>query len=195
VIRAAGAAAVALALAAPATAAPPDDAGGACDAPLRPWARGATPALAGEDLSGRAVDLRALRGRVVLVQFWASWCEPCAAELPAIARLRARHADRGLAVLTVNHGEGAARAEAFLREVGADLPVLLDRDHRAARAWGVGGLPSSFLVDARGRVHGWNFGACDWTRGEPAAVLERLLAAADRGSDAARRSARGDPAR
>jgi thiol-disulfide isomerase/thioredoxin len=171
------------------TAAPLAAAPGAEPAPLRAWTRGETPALAGEDLRGRRVDLRALRGRVVVVQFWASWCEPCATELPSLARLRERLGARGFDVVTVNYGEGPARAGSFLEEHGVDLPVLLDRDHVAAQAWGVGGLPTSFLVDAEGRVRGWIFGECDWTRGEPAAALERLLAQAQRAPPPARGAA------
>jgi thiol-disulfide isomerase/thioredoxin len=163
--------AVALTLAAPAR---PDE------PRLRPWTRGETPALSGAGLAGRKVDLRALHGKVVLVSFWASWCEPCEAELPALQRLRARLAARPLEVVTVNYGEGAARAERFLRDLAVDVPVLLDPEHRAAEAWGVGGLPMSFLVDADGRVRSWVFGECDWTVGEAADALDRLLVEAER---------------
>jgi thiol-disulfide isomerase/thioredoxin len=166
VISAARAAAIALALVATARAE---------ESRLRPWTRGEAPALAGAELSGQKVDLRALRGRVVLVQFWASWCEPCVTELPALAKLRARLAGRPFAVMTVNYGEGTTRARQFLREHALDLPVLLDRDHRAAAAWGVGGLPMSFLVDAEGRVRFSVFGECDWGEGELAEALDRLL--------------------
>jgi peroxiredoxin len=172
VILAVRAAACALAVAA---AAGPTD-----GARLRPWTRGDTPALAGRDLAGKSVDLRALRGRVVLVEFWASWCEPCAAQLPATARLRERLRDRPFEVLTVNFGEGAERARSFVEEHGVTLPVLLDRDRALGAAWGVGGLPISFLVDAEGRVRSWIFGEADFTKGELATALERLLAAAER---------------
>jgi hypothetical protein len=101
-------------------------------------------------------------------------------ELPALARLRARVAGRPFAVLTVNYGEGAARVERFLREHALELPVLLDRERRAGHAWGVGGLPMSFLVDAEGRVRSSVFGECDWSQGELAAALERLLGEAER---------------
>lgn len=169
------AAAVVLALVAPAR---------PVESRLRPWTRGETPALAGADLTGQDLQLQALRGRVVVVQFWASWCEPCQVELPALAKLRARLAGRPFAVVTVNYGEGQARVEQFLRAHAVDLPVLLDRDRRAADAWGVGGIPMSFLVDAEGRVRSWVFGECDWSEGELAAALERLLGEAERAARA-----------
>lgn len=142
---------------------------------LHPWTRGATPALPSPDARGRPFDLGALRGRVVLVQFWASWCEPCREELPALARLRVSMQGRPLKVVTVNLGEGAARIVQYLREVAVDLPVVPDPDRRVGEAWGVGGLPMAFLIDAQGQVRYQVFGACDWTAGEPAAALELLL--------------------
>jgi thiol-disulfide isomerase/thioredoxin len=167
--------AVAVALALVATTARAEEPG------LRSWTRGETPALSGIDVvGGRPLELRALRGRVVLVQFWASWCEPCEVEMPAISRLRAALAARPFEVVTVNYGEGPARVEQFAREHRLELPVVLDRDQRIGRAWGVGGLPMAFLVDAEGRVRSSVFGECDWTRGEPAAALERLIADAER---------------
>jgi thiol-disulfide isomerase/thioredoxin len=157
---------------------------------LRPWTGGETPALAGVDLAGRQIGLRALRGRVVLVQFWASWCEPCEAELPALAKLRATLGGRPFEAVTVNFGEGAARVDQFVREHAIELPVLLDRDRRIAEAWGVGGLPMSFLVDAEGRVRSSVFGECDWSKGELAAELERLLVRAEGALRARPRSSR-----
>jgi thiol-disulfide isomerase/thioredoxin len=185
---AARAAAIVLALVASAAAA--DD-----EPRLRPWARGETPALAGRDVAGHELDLRSLRGRVVLVQYWASWCEPCADELPALAKLLARHRGRPFAILTVNYGEGPARVEQFLRERAVELPVLLDRDRRAAAAWGVGGLPMSFLVDAGGRVRSSVFGETDWSAGELGGALERLVVDAERRARAAEHRAGAPPAR
>jgi thiol-disulfide isomerase/thioredoxin len=160
----------------------------AADGPaLRPWTRGGTPALAGRDSAGRPLDLAALRGRAVLVAFWASWCEPCAEELPALARLRDRLRGRPFEVLTVNLGEAPARVDTFQRERGVSLPVVLDRDSEAARAWGVGGLPMAFLVDARGRIRASLFGQADWASGEPGRALEQLVAEAEAGARAGSR--------
>jgi hypothetical protein len=76
-----------------------------------------------------------------------------------------------------------------------EVPVLLDRDRRAAAGWGVGGLPMSFLVDADGRVRSWIFGESDWSAGELGAALERLVAEAERRAGAAERRVRAQPTR
>jgi thiol-disulfide isomerase/thioredoxin len=147
---------------------------------LRPWAGGPTPSLAGTELSGRPFDLRALRGQAVLVQFWASWCEPCRDELPALARLVTRLRGRPFALVTVNLGEGRSRAERFLAEAGVVLPTLLDPERKAGKAWGVQGLPMAFLVDAEGNVRSWVFGEVDWSAGPAAVALEALVQDAER---------------
>lgn len=159
----------------------PAAAGAAGGDALRPWHGGeaVAPALPAAALRGPPLDLPSLRGRAVVVAFWASWCEPCAEELPALARLRDRLAGRPFALLTVNLGEAPGKAEALLAGLGLDLPVLLDRDQAAARAWGVGGLPMAFLVGPDGKVVGSRFGACDWSSGAPGEALEAALRAAE----------------
>jgi thiol-disulfide isomerase/thioredoxin len=160
------------------------------EARIRPWTRGAAPALAAADHAGRPFALRSLRGRVVLVHFWASWCEPCVEELPSLARLRARLRDRPFELVMVNFGEGPAKVARFAREHAIEATVLLDRDRKAAEAWGVSELPMSFLVDAAGRVRTVALGECDWSEGKAAEALERLLGDAERGG---RRRARAVP--
>lgn len=149
------------------------------DPPLRPSPSEAAPPLQGVDLAGRKVELSRLRGRVVLVHFWATWCEPCRDELSSLAQVHSRLGSRPLEVLSVNFGEGAERIEPFLRAVSIHLPVVLDPDHRVAQAWGVTGLPMTFLVDARGRIRFSVLGARDWSEGTSARALEELLAEAE----------------
>jgi thiol-disulfide isomerase/thioredoxin len=143
--------------------------------PLRDWGGKPTPPLALTDLAGKPVDLARLRGRVVLVNFWATWCEPCIAEMPSIARLEAKLHGRPFQVLAVNYGESKAKIEAFLKKSGLKLHVLLDPDEKAADTWGAKGLPMSFLVDANGNVRYFVFGERDWTGPDSAKVVEKLV--------------------
>ena len=154
--------------------------GAAAETQLKPWAGKETPALARPDLTGKLVDLKDLRGRVVVVNFWATWCEPCRDEMPSLERLRAKLSGRPFEVLTVNYGEGVAKIIAFLAKQKISLPVLLDPEKEAAMAWKAGGLPMTFLVDAEGRVRYSAFGECDWSEGEPFRVVENLVAEAPR---------------
>ena len=151
-------------------------AGVQADADLKPWKGRATPPLARADLDGRTVDLKEMRGRVVLVNFWATWCDPCKAEMPSLQRLRASLAGRPLEVLTVNYGEFPAKISQFLERERIALPVLLDTQKEVAGDWGVGGLPMTFIVDARGRVRFWVYGERDWNDATSVRLVEKLLA-------------------
>jgi thiol-disulfide isomerase/thioredoxin len=143
--------------------------------PFRDWSGKPTPPLALQDLAGKHVDLASLRGRVVLVNFWATWCEPCIAEMPSISKLEEKQQGKPFEVLAVNYGESRGKIESFLRKSGVKVHVLLDPDQKAADEWGAKGLPMSFLVDANGKVRYWVFGERDWSGGESVKVVERLL--------------------
>jgi cytochrome c biogenesis protein CcmG, thiol:disulfide interchange protein DsbE len=121
-----------------------------------------------------------LKGRVVLVNFWATWCDPCREEMPSFQRLRERLRGRPFEILTVNYGEMPARIRPFLERYRITLPVLLDPDKESAEAWRAGGLPMTFLIDATGQVRFSAFGECDWNAGEALRTVEALLAEASR---------------
>jgi len=129
---------------------------------LRPWTGGPAPQLALQDLEGRPHRLEDYRGKVVLINFWATWCEPCRAEMPALNKLRASLAGHPFAVLAVNLAESEARVRRFMEQVPLDFPVLLDRDSGAAKAWKARVLPVSFVVDAEGRIRYSALGEIDW---------------------------------
>ena len=131
---------------------------------LRPWSGGATPPLALQDLDGRSHRLEDYRGKVVLVNFWATWCDPCRAEMPAMNKLRASLAGRPFAVLAVNLAESESRIRRFMEQVPLDFPVLLDRDSGAAKAWKARVLPVSFVLDAGGRIRYSALGEIDWAQ-------------------------------
>ena len=114
----------------------------------------AAPALKLPDLDGKVHDLADLKGRVVLINFWATWCPPCRREMPSLERLRQRLGERGLAVIAVDVGEDADTVFAFTGQLdpAPAFPLLLDRDSTAMQRWKVRGLPTTFVVDTQGRV-------------------------------------------
>lgn len=93
-----------------------------------------------------------LRGRVVYVDFWASWCDPCRQSFPWMNKLYHRYADKGLVVVAVNLDESRAQARRFLDQVPADFPVVLDPEGTLAGKFGVEAMPSSYLVGPNGRI-------------------------------------------
>ena len=131
-------------------------------------------------MEGKAVDLKDLQGRVLVVNFWATWCEPCRDEMPSLQRLREKLDGRSFDVLAVNYGESREKVLQFLGKEKVALPVLLDPEMETAKAWGVGGLPMTFLIDAEGRVRYSVFGERDWSGGDSLALVEKLLAEAPR---------------
>jgi thiol-disulfide isomerase/thioredoxin len=140
-----------------------------------PWKDAKTPPLALRDLAGRQHALADYRGKVVLVNFWATWCEPCRDEMPSMQRLKERLAGRPFQVLAVNYGESDVRAGEFVRRSSLDLEVLLDPGQDTARAWRVRVLPASFLVGADGRVRYAVIGEIDWMSPGAVETVQRLL--------------------
>ena len=145
-------------------------------APLEPWGEKPTPPLDVRTLKGEEVSLESLRGEVVVVNFWASWCEPCIAEMPSLARLADRMSDKPLKVVTVNYAESREKIDLFLAKTGLALPVVADHQGEAADAWGVGGVPMTFIVDKAGRVRYKAFGERTWDSGDSVARIQKLLA-------------------
>jgi len=108
------------------------------------------PALILNDIDDRKFDLASLRGRVVVVNFWATWCPPCRKEFPSLGRLQKLFKPQDLTVVAVNVGEDADTIFSFAGNT--DIVVLLDRDSRAMAGWRVGGLPTTYVVDRNGRI-------------------------------------------
>ena len=109
-------------------------------------------------LSGESVSLEEFRGQPVILNFWASWCGPCRAEMPALEQVAMRYADEGLVVLLVNQGETETTISDFLAEMGLALPVLLDRELNATRLYRVQALPTTFFIDREGRIQDLTIG-------------------------------------
>ena len=112
------------------------------------------PALKLKDIEGKSHDLAQLRGKVVLINFWATWCPPCRREMPSMERLAQAFKGQPFVVLAVDVGEDPDTIEAFTSQLDTALtfPILLDPRSHAMRAWKVAGLPTTFLVDKQGRI-------------------------------------------
>ena len=144
---------------------------------VRPWpSHQAVPALRGVDLQGKTWQLADLKGRAVLVNFWATWCEPCLAEMPSLQALDKLHGSGELLVLTVNFKESATTAQRFAQRTDMDLPVLTDPNGEVAKAWGVRVFPSTALIASNGKVQGVVRGALDWTGPAAQKLIAPLLA-------------------
>jgi thiol-disulfide isomerase/thioredoxin len=148
----------------------------AAAAELQSWALPETPSLALPSLAGDTVDVSAACGRVVLVHFFATWCEPCRDEIAALERLAVR-ADAPN-ILAVSVGEVPARVKKFFGERPPSFPVLLDGDRRATKDFSVLGLPTTFVLDRALRPARRVEGDLDWTMPATLEALERIAAAA-----------------
>ena len=147
----------------------------ASGAELRRWEGGATPMLALEDLDGRTHRLADYRGKVVLVNFWATWCEPCREEMPSIDRLRSSLKGKPFEVLAVNMAEPLSRIEKFAAAMPLGFPLLRDRDGTVGKAWKAKLLPASYLIDRDGRIRYVAFGELDWASDAVRSRVTELL--------------------
>ena len=128
-----------------------------------------------EDVDGSPHTLADYRGQVVLVNFWATWCPPCIAEMPALERLRHRLAPLGFEILAVNMGEQEQPIRNFMGKIPTSFPILLDVKGKAARDWTVFALPTTFLVNAEGLVTHELTGTTDWDESAATNIIESAL--------------------
>ena len=143
---------------------------------VRAWPEGkAAPALELSDMDGKAWSLSALKGQPVMLNFWASWCEPCRAEMPSLELLATRHERAGLLVLAVNYKETAPVIKRFFDMRPFSLPILLDRDGAAAAAWTPRVFPTTVLIDRHGTPRHSVLGDLDWMGPAARELIEPLL--------------------
>jgi peroxiredoxin len=152
--------------------------GGAAADPAPPAVAGPeAPALDLPAKEGGRVSLASLRGLPVVVNFWATWCEPCRRELPSLIRLHAAMSDRGLRILAVSVDEDPAALDRFLRETPLPFTVLLDPARETAGRYGVSTFPASFVLDGEGRVVERLDGEADWMEPGLVRLIEGLAGA------------------
>lgn len=131
------------------------------------------------DTRGEIHRVEDYRGKVVLVNFWASWCPPCIKEMPGLQQLQTKLAGRPFSILAVNVGEKRYEVWKFTKLVDFTLPTPLDTQKQAFNAWQATVLPTSFLLDTRGRIRYRVQGDLEWDSTAVTALIEELLAEVD----------------
>lgn len=148
----------------------------AADTALKAWTEGRLPLFALDELSGGRTDLDQLRGRSVLVHFFATWCEPCRAELQSLRQLADKMQGRPFAVIAIDTGEPDSRAQRFFASRPVPFAVLLDRDGALGKAWQIDALPTTFVLDANLVPRLVADGDVDWSRPDVEEALTDLIA-------------------
>lgn len=141
---------------------------------VTPWA-GPLTGFSLVDTTGKAWQLADLKGRAVLLNFWASWCEPCRAEMPTLQQVADLYGPDKLLVLAINFKEPAQRALQFAKTTGVTLPVLLDMQGKTAAQWGVKVFPTTLTINNKGQPQQRVKGEVDWTSAASAKLIDGLL--------------------
>jgi peroxiredoxin len=128
-------------------------------------------------LDGGRASLTDHRDKLVVLNFWATWCQPCVLEMPSLEALWQRYRARGLVVVGVSVDRGSPRSllEPYVRNLKLTFPILLDPDSKTSNGWRVTALPATFIVRPGGDVTGMAVGAREWNSAAMQALIERLL--------------------
>ena len=122
-------------------------------AAVAPLATGApAPAFQLDSSDGKAVDLGSLRGKVVMINFWASWCGPCRKEMPILEQLNKQYRGKGLTLIGVNVEPDSRAAMTWLKETPVSFPILFDTESKVSKLYQVAGMPNTVIVDRKGTV-------------------------------------------
>ena len=130
-----------------------------------------------EDLTGRTVKLSSYKGKVVFLNFWATWCPPCRAEMPSMQKLHEALASEGLEILAVDLQEDARTVQGFVDKFGLTFSILLDKTGRVGAQYGAQSIPTTYIVDRDGLIIGGAVGSRDWATPEYMDFFRELLAA------------------
>ena len=129
-----------------------------------------------KDLKGQQVDLKALKGRVIFLNFWATWCGPCKEEMPSMQALYQEFKEKGFVFLTISVDyEGLRPVKEFIEKNRYTFPVLIDQKGETLDLFEVNGIPTTFLIDKQGKMIGKVIGPRDWKSPEVISLLSQLM--------------------
>jgi thiol-disulfide isomerase/thioredoxin len=148
----------------------------AAQAKIQPWsAEDGADEFTLPDFQDNKHSLSDYKGKVVLLNFWASWCPPCIYEMPELTRLKNQFAGQQFEIIALNVGEKKYRVRKFVKLINFKLPVVLDTSSETFNAWGVKTLPTSFLIDGDGRIRYRIRGNPGWDQEETRTLIEKLI--------------------
>lgn len=127
------------------------------------------------DMQGRKVTLSQFRGKIVLLNFWATWCPPCVEEMPSLEQLHQRFKDQGLVLLAVNVEESYQTVSRFLQGKNYSFPILLDTAAEVQNTYQVFRFPETFVIDRNGIIVDRIIGGRDWMSSKTTAMINSLL--------------------
>ncbi len=131
------------------------------------------------NLEGSEVSLKDFEGKVVFLNFWATWCGPCREEMPSMEGLWQRFKEEDFVILAVDLRESRGEVVSFMKEYGLTFPVLLDSKGEVGSMFGVRAIPTTYLLDSEGRIVGGAIGARDWESEDAFELIESLLSDTD----------------
>ncbi len=134
----------------------------------------ASPPLMLNDMQGKLHDLEQYKGKVVLVQFWGTYCPPCRKEMPSMNRLMEKMDDTPFAILAINMGEPEGTVQTFVDEVKPEFTILLDPNGDSIGNWKIFAAPSNFIISPDGKIHYTLFGGVEWDSDEMVSKLKAL---------------------
>jgi peroxiredoxin len=134
------------------------------------------PAFSLPDLAGKKVQLKTFRGKLVLLNFFATWCGPCREEMPGMERLFRAHQDKGFVVVALNLQESAKAVRPFVQELKLSFPTVLDVEGSVSREYGVRALPVTFLIGRDGNIVWRAIGGRDWESAQARQYFAQLVA-------------------
>ena len=127
------------------------------------------------DLNGNTIVLSGPKGKIVFLNFWATWCSPCREEMPSMQKLYARFKDKDFAMVAVSLNEPASAVKKFFKDYNLTFTALLDSDGELMSPYGIRGIPNTFIIDRDGTIIGKAFGPRKWDDQKAIALFENLI--------------------
>ena len=150
---------------------------GTLAAELKPYSGEPLPDFTLSDMQGKGHTLSGYRGKVVMVNFWATYCGPCIKEIPSMQRLKGKLAGKPFEILAIDMAEEQGDVAAFMKRhhIEVNFPILLDEEGMVIEQWMVSAVPTTFILDPQGKIRYALYGAIEWDNDEVVTTINTLL--------------------